>query len=103
MLRGVLFLRFHDADEQASDDIVLMTSRQARRIWQFIDQYAAEIGALIIHCEQGTSRSPAVAATICKMLGGDPAPFFAGFSPNRYVYNLLLSRLAGIGAEVSTL
>ncbi len=91
MLRGVLFLKFHDAEDQANGDVILMTHRQARQIWRFIRQHSHEIGALIVHCEQGTSRSPAVAAAVCKMLGGDPAPFFADYSPNQYVYDLVLS------------
>ena len=90
LLRGSLFLRFHDVEDQMRPDIVMMKPAQARRIWRFVEQQAPEIGALVVQCEQGASRSPAVAAAICKTLGGDDSRFFQEYVPNRYVYDLML-------------
>ena len=89
LFRGALFLKFHDA-EDVHPDIVLMTPQQARRIWRFVLDQLPNVGAFVVHCEQGASRSPAVAAAICKTLGGDDSRFFQEYVPNRYVYDLLL-------------
>ena len=94
LFRGVLFLKFHDAEEQSNPNVVLMTARQARRIWQFVTERLDEIGTLVVHCEQGASRSPAVAAAVCRALGRDDSRFFQEYVPNRYVFNLVL-RAAG--------
>jgi predicted protein tyrosine phosphatase len=90
LLRGSLFLKFHDAEDRLQPDIELMKPAHARRIWQFVLKHRSEIGAIVVHCEQGASRSPAVAAALCKTLGGDDQGFFEEFIPNRYVYELLL-------------
>jgi predicted protein tyrosine phosphatase len=90
LLRGSLFLKFHDAEDRLHPDIVLMTPADARRIWRFVLHHRVEIGAIVVHCEQGASRSPAVAAAICKTLGGDDSRFFEEYVPNQYIYRLLL-------------
>ncbi len=92
--RDVLVVRFHDAEPVEGlalpPAIRLLTPRQAAKIWRFVDQYRDTIGAIVVHCEQGMSRSPAVAAALCEALGGDPRPFFDEFAPNRHVYELVL-------------
>jgi predicted protein tyrosine phosphatase len=90
LLRGALFLKFHDAEEQMHPDIVLMNPAHAKRIWRFVREHQDKIGILVVQCEQGASRSPAVAAAICRTLGGDDSRFFDEFMPNPYVYALLL-------------
>ena len=90
LFRGALYLKFHDAEAQTHPDIVLMKSAQAKRIWKFVCEHQDKIGTLVVQCEQGASRSPAVAAAICRTLGGDDSRFFDEFVPNRYVYALLL-------------
>ena len=92
LFRGALFLKFHDAEPEAQQhpDIVLMKPAHAKRIWNFFREQQDKIGALVVHCEQGASRSPAVAAAICKTLGDDNSRFFEEFVPNRYVYELVL-------------
>jgi predicted protein tyrosine phosphatase len=93
-LRDVLHLDFHDAEPADNmalpEDIMLMTDKQARQVWSFVKKWQGEIGAVVVHCEQGMSRSPAVAAALCKILGGDDTRFWKEFQPNRYVYRLLL-------------
>jgi hypothetical protein len=39
------------------------------------------------------SRSPAVAAAICKGLGGDDRRFFREYQPNEFVYRLVLDSM----------
>jgi predicted protein tyrosine phosphatase len=90
LLRAALFLKFHDAEDQMHPDIVLMKLAHAKRIWRFVREHRDKIGILIVQCEQGASRSPAVAAAICRTLGGDDSGFFNEFVPNPYVYALLL-------------
>jgi len=49
-LRGVLVLSFHDAEPSAyatlPSEIKLMTPDQAAKVWDFIDQHRAEVGAI---------------------------------------------------------
>lgn len=88
---GVLRLAFHDAEPSRTlpPGIVLISPEDAAAIREFVEAHA-EAGALLVHCEQGASRSPAVAAAICKALGGDPAPFFQDYVPNHFVYQQVL-------------
>ena len=98
LCKGVLRLRFHDAepieDFYLPGEVQLMTSRHAKGVWQFILPHVADISLIIVHCEQGMSRRPAVAAAICLGLGGlgeDSTRFFEEFQPNQYVYRLVLA------------
>lgn len=50
-----------------------------------------DVDQLIIHCNMGVSRSPAVAAAIKKALTGSDDEFFDGkFVPNMVVYYTVL-------------
>jgi predicted protein tyrosine phosphatase len=95
LCKGVLRLKFHDAEPVEGFDLPgevrLMTPRHAQAIWRFILQHVADISMVIVHCEQGMSRSPAVAAAICLGLGEDSSRFFEEFQPNQYVYRLVLA------------
>jgi len=90
--RDVLYLQFHDAVPMSGftqpDDIVLMTSDQARQIWDFVLSYEGRVETVVVHCEQGMSRSPAVAAALADYFGGQ---FFLEYQPNEYVYELMCS------------
>lgn len=91
--RAVLELAFHDAEPtpgfQPTRPITLMTEDDAKAIWAFVQKHAADVGAIVVHCEQGMSRSPAVAAGIAKGVGVDGQRFFSEFQPNGYVYDLI--------------
>lgn len=93
--RDVLFLQFHDAvpdDGVISDrEIALMTKNHAVQIWEFVNRYRDTVGTIVVHCEQGMSRSAAVAAAISNVLGEPNRRFFREYAPNEYVYELLLS------------
>ena len=93
-LRAVLQLAFHDAEPTA--DVTagrtprVMSADQADQIWRFIDEHRDNnVETVVVHCESGVSRSPAVAAALCAGLGGDEARFLQEFQPNRYVYGLV--------------
>lgn len=92
-LHRVLHLAFHDAEPAASlvtpPDIVPMTEAHAEQIRAFVEEELAHVQAMVVHCEQGMSRSPAVAAAIARSLGLDEKPFFARYMPNTYVYKLV--------------
>jgi predicted protein tyrosine phosphatase len=92
-LREVLHLAFHDAEPLKSmpmpPRIKLMTQAQAGEIWDFVRGQPVNIGAVVVHCEGGVSRSPAVAAALCRGLGGDDSRFFRQYKPNAYVYKLM--------------
>jgi predicted protein tyrosine phosphatase len=94
LCRAVMFLRFHDAEPSAGFElpanIRLMTARQARQVWDFVLRWKGEVRAIVVHCEAGMSRSPAVAAAICKGLGEDDSRFWREYQPNQFVYDLLL-------------
>jgi len=95
LCREVLYLRFHDAEPSAvfqlPPDIRLMSRRQARAIWQFVSTWRERVQAIAVHCEAGMSRSPAIAAAVCSVLGDSDARFFRDYQPNQYIYQLLIS------------
>ena len=92
-LRDLLFLAFHDAEPAAGfelpPEIQLITPAQADKICAFVHRHKADVGAIVVHCEQGMSRSPAVAAAISDALGLDPKQFWQLHTPNEYVYHVL--------------
>jgi predicted protein tyrosine phosphatase len=95
--RAVLYLAFHDAEPSKTLElpkIVLMTESQAKKVWKFVRQWEGQVGSIVVHCEQGMSRSPAVAAAICRALGGDHQYFFDEYQPNQYVFELMNSQAA---------
>lgn len=91
--RDVLRLQFHDAMPlkvfKMPPNIVVMDEHHAKLIWQFVKQWQETVETIVVHCEQGMSRSPAVAAAICKVFDGDNRQFFHEYMPNRYVYDLM--------------
>lgn len=94
-LRAVLALAFDDAEPTGPladlpAGLRPMIEADAQAIWRFVDEQRGQVEVLVVHCEMGMSRSPAVAAAVTRALGGDDAGFFERYSPNRYVYDLLL-------------
>lgn len=88
-LIDVLYLAFHDAEPTSQIElpahIQLMTPEHAREIWSFVQQYQDHVDAIVCHCEQGMSRSPAVAAALAELRGEDSWRFFREYQPNEYV------------------
>ena len=95
--RDALYLKFHDAVPVESPPLPArikpMRLRHAEQIWDFVCRYRDQVGTVVVHCEQGMSRSPAVAAALCRQFNGDDRHFFQQYQPNEYVYALMLSAL----------
>lgn len=89
---GILRLAFFDSDLPPEMDGPdgLFSPLDARRIWDFVLPSREQLGCIVLHCNMGVSRSPGVAAALCKALGGDDAEFFSRYSPNMRVYRILL-------------
>ena len=103
LCRAVLQLRFHDAEPtlgfRLPANVKLMRPAEAQQIRKFVNEHVAGVQTIVVHCEQGMSRSPAVAAAVCRLLGEDDSPFFRNYAPNRYVYELVLNDTAPHGDQ----
>ena len=69
-----------------------MSELQAKQIVDFVHSLDSNIENLIVSCEAGMSRSPAVAAAILYALGEDDMRIWnnSAYSPNTYVYRKVL-------------
>ena len=67
----------------------LFSPEIANKIWAFLET-VPQAKTLIIHCEAGVSRSPAVGAAIAQVLGQDYEEYFTKFVPNPLVYRIML-------------
>lgn len=93
----VVNLVFHDLDDRAMAHVELrdqyeadcFSPGQARQILAAVKAYP-EAQALLVHCDAGISRSPAVAAALSKILVGDDTNFFKRYHPNMRVYRTIL-------------
>jgi predicted protein tyrosine phosphatase len=56
----------------------------------FVRQHHAKAKRIIVHCDDGLSRSPAVVAALAKMLGQDDSRYHQDYNPNQRVYRLIL-------------
>jgi len=89
--RGVLRIAFADLLPSEVDEAtrhLLFTRAHAARIWEFLAEHR-DVERIVVHCDAGHSRSPAVAAAIASSFGEDPAPYLARYSPNPYVLALM--------------
>ena len=91
----VLRLCFDDASETGFWQN-LMTQEQADAICAFVLRYGREIDLLIIHCTEGVSRSPAVAAGILGGLRQDEGRIRKNpaYHPNTLVYQMVREAFA---------
>lgn len=98
--RGVLRLSFPDADVASEQfpEAVLFSAEHARAIWDFVLEHR-DAARLVVHCDAGVSRSPAIAAAVARVLTGDDAEYFVGrYRPNMRVYRTLLEHAPTPGA-----
>ena len=65
---AVLRLHFDDVTERGVDSDILFAAEHARAIIDFVDVWP-DAGRLIVHCNMGVSRSPAVALGLCDAHG----------------------------------
>lgn len=93
--KDVLFLEFDDLDQPAvilgGLKCKLFSPEDATAIIEFYAKHVIYPEYVIVHCDAGISRSPAVAAALTKMSGHADHDFFKRYLPNRRVYSLLLA------------
>jgi predicted protein tyrosine phosphatase len=97
---GALNLAFHDVspsviaivDEMAEGEPARhFELNDAQAIWEFVAEHRGQLQLIVCQCEEGISRSAAVAAALSNVLNGDDSFFFAKYAPNQSVYSALLS------------
>ncbi len=85
---GLLRLVFEDTEE--ADTRESFTPALATEILDFVEKMWDQVEVFLVHCQAGLSRSPAVAAALCRIYyahdGRWPTPLFR----NRLVYQLLI-------------
>jgi predicted protein tyrosine phosphatase len=99
---GLLRLCFWDianprlGQEDALDG-KLFSKEQARQVLDFVEEVWDKVKVMLIHCEAGISRSPAIAAAITniKFGQGEEMPFFNRYTPNSHVYRTILNEYYG--------
>ena len=93
-LRAILALAFDDCRHAIRDtdtpELSPMTAAHAAQIRDFVRLHQPHIAAIVVHCEQGFSRSPAIAAAVSETLGLDPCLFWQGYGANRDVYDMVM-------------
>jgi predicted protein tyrosine phosphatase len=97
--KGILRMLFADIDRAWEGDNwsdgsspVLFNKTHADDILDFAERMReANVDCVIVHCKAGISRSPAVAAALTEIYGGDSKHFFARHQPNMHVYRMLLN------------
>lgn len=98
-LKDVLRLKFHDVDgtnkfkfafEKSGD--IFMNEDHAREILSFVNKYLPEVSLIVCQCEQGISRSPAIAGALSRILQNEDEYFLKNFWANSWVYNLIIEQ-----------
>ena len=86
---GLLQLYFLDRTQHGEDTI---TQEHVQQILDFVKEHWDKIDGLLVHCDAGLSRSPAVAAAIAKIFigEGEDQPYFQRYWPNYLVYKMIL-------------
>lgn len=86
---GLLQFSFWDVDKVIKGRPRMMES-DALRILEFVDEYWDKVETVLVHCEAGLSRYPAIAAAISKIRTGNDGGYFKTHSPNKWVYSTIL-------------
>lgn len=93
----LLQIAFPDLDVPDEDFTIekMFNEGHAKSILDFVSKHKDK--TLLVHCEAGRSRSPAVAAAISKLLTDDDMIWFKNYTPNRYVYRVLMTYANTVG------
>jgi predicted protein tyrosine phosphatase len=90
---GLLQLAFADMrfPDEASQN-KMFCEEHAHKILSFVKEVWDRVEVLLVHCEAGMCRSPAVAAAISRIYFGEDKPFFLPnlYEPNPAVYRILM-------------
>ena len=104
-LKDILYLAFHDAEPSPSlplpERVRPITEKQAAEIWEFVDRVKDTVDTLVIHCHQGMSRSPAVAAAVSEYLKLDTNHIYQTYLPNAFVVHTLEEALKTTGRKIN--
>ena len=93
---GLLQMSFADADNMVWAErlermqIEMFQEKHANQILDFVNDMWDKVELFMVHCEAGQSRSPAIAAAITKIRGGDDSIYFSSKIPNALVYRVML-------------
>ena len=95
-IRHIEYLQFDDIDAAESvHGLKPMSDEDAGCIVDAFLQYVDGVSQIIVHCDAGYSRSPAVAAALAKALGESGEEFFGhDYCINNHVYTTLLKQLS---------
>ncbi len=96
---GLLQLWFADLEFERGDPEIMFQHSHAKQIYKFIaEMQEKEVELLLIHCEAGISRSPAIAAAVAQaFLGENATPYFKKYNPNQLVYKKMVQEGIGLG------
>lgn len=102
--KGVLELRFHDVSrvrdrewlagelKGTGVEVTPFSKDHADQIAKFLQEHKT-IPHIVVNCDAGSCRSPAIAAAISKVFLGDDEMYFKRYSPNHHVHHTLCVRL----------
>lgn len=76
-----IFMPCGSGIEKTDADILIRTLN--------LRQAEGRMQAVVLHCNGGINRSPAVAAFVAEVLGGSGKPFFEKRNPSLVIYNQL--------------
>jgi len=94
MVAHVEFLMFDDIDTSESvGGLKPMSENDARRIVDTFLHYSDTVSQIIVHCDAGYSRSPAVAAALTKALGESDDQYFVVTVKNKLYADYLNTQL----------
>lgn len=97
--KAVLRMSFHDADPESMNPSPLTKPEdyfddlQANKVLDFVESIEnIGVNMLVVHCEAGISRSPAIAAAIAnRYFHNDKEYFEPPYCPNMHVYRKLMN------------
>lgn len=97
-IKAVLSLAFDDIDFDTAvrfndwDNIGYVTTEQARKIYEFCNEWFGKVDIFIFHCDGGISRSAGCCGAIMRWFEGFDYPIMGMKSkyPNMQVYNKVL-------------
>jgi len=89
---GLLQLAFADIAVAEEEEERVFKEKHACKILDFVQEVWDKIELLMVHCEEGNSRGPAVAAAISRIRFGEDRTYFLPhmFWLNRLVHRVLL-------------
>ena len=89
---NVLRLQFHDLDViwPQLNEVTYFSNEMADKIVEFVNANN-NVDHMVVHCEAGICRSPAIAAAISEYLGIAHV-FFRSHIPNTMVFSMLRTR-----------